>query len=222
MYLLSSLCVKFRDREAYYSRHGNSSLSDLYNGANINISMEEIYAVEYNSSVYQFQTPDNSSEPMRLDVVETGLIFINGMNGKQQPNDQLGLTFLASNAEKCASLALLSTQGVQRFYIGVKMYAKQGINPTLRGIMSLSNQARSFDRYRLFPAKSLPENKQTVVEYSVHSPKFLQKRNTGGEPCVDVDNYDKVMCNGVGSCECPILRYRHRSSDCIDRPSYEF
>jgi hypothetical protein len=53
--LLSFLCVKFRDREIHYGKHGNSSLSNMYKGTNINISMEEIYAVEYNSSTYQFR-----------------------------------------------------------------------------------------------------------------------------------------------------------------------
>jgi hypothetical protein len=191
--LLSSFCVEFRERITYYSRHGNSSLSDLYNGANINISMEEIYAVDYNSSVYQFQTPAGSSEPIRFDVVEIGLTSIYGSDGKKLSNKQLGLSLLTSNAEKCASFEFLSGKGVQRYNIKVKMFAEQGINPSLRGSMSLPNQARSFDRYRLFPSKFLPEDKLTVVEYSVHSPKFLQKRNTKGEPCVDSENYDKVI-----------------------------
>ncbi len=138
---------------------------------------------------------------MSLDVVEFSLSKINGLDGKQLSNNQRRLTVLNSNADKCVSFAFLSAKGVQRYTIGVKKFAMQGINPLLRGIMSLPNQTRSFDRFKLFGNTFLPENKQTDVGYLVHSPKFLQKRNTGEEPCVDVDNYDKVMWeNGLAKC----------------------
>ena len=159
----------------------------------MNISMEEIYAIDYNSSTYQFEAPANSSKTVNLDVVETSLGYIYGSDGKQQSNNQLGLTHLTSNADKCVSFVFLSGKGVYKYMLRLQMFAKQGANPTLRGIMSLPNQVRSFDRFMLFGNTDLPENKQTDVEFSVHSPKFLQKRNTGGESCVEVDNYDKVI-----------------------------
>jgi hypothetical protein len=42
------------------------------------------------------------------------------------------------------------------------------------------------------PLLGLPENKVFKVDFLVTSLKFLQKRSTAAEPCVDVDNYDKV------------------------------
>jgi hypothetical protein len=162
--------------------------------------MEEIYAIDYNSSVYQFRTTANSSGPVRLDVVETGLVYINGVYGQPLSNNQLGLTLLTSDSHECVSFAFLLGKGVQRYKISVNMFAAQGINPSLRGIMSLPNQVRSFDRL-LFLSKSLNESMQVNVVYSVHLPRFLQKRNTGAEPCVDVDNYDKVIWdNGLAKC----------------------
>jgi len=184
---------KFRDKETYYGQHGNFSLSDLYSGSNINISMEEIYAIEYNSSIYQFRASAKTSHSVNLDIVEIALLSISGFDGQKQSINQLGLSFYTSKADKCASFSFLLRQGAQKFHLRLQMFAEQGANPSLRGIMSLPNQVRSFDRFRLFTSKSLHENRQTNMEYAVHSLKFMQKRNTGGNPCVDVDNYDKVI-----------------------------
>jgi hypothetical protein len=191
-------CVKFRDKKAYYGQHDVSLLSNLYAGANINISMAELYAVEFNSSTYQFRSPaQSSSEVVNLGVVETTLMTIYGWDGSNLSNDshnQLGLTRLASNAEECVSFAFLSGKGAQRYKLKLQMFAEPGVSPSLKGYMTLPNKARSFDRFRLFKSRELPENRETTMDYSVYSLKLLQKRSTDEEPCVDVDNYDKVMC----------------------------
>ncbi len=118
------------------------------------------------------------------------------MDGVKQSNNQLGLTYLSSSHEACVSFAFLVGAGAKSYKIKLQMFAHQGNSPSLKGFMSLPNQARSFERFQLFDkAISLPENKDTTVDYLVYSLKFLQKRNTIEEPCVDVDNYDKVICD---------------------------
>jgi len=165
----------------------------LFNGASSNISIEEIYGVDYNSSVYQLQAVTTSSEATNLGVVETSLANIFGLDGKPPSTKQLVLTLLTSSVEECVSFAFQFGKGTKSYKIRLQMFAPQGISPAFKGFMSLANQARSFDRFQLFKALSLPENKETYADYLVYSLKYLQKRNTVAEPCVDVDNYDKVI-----------------------------
>jgi hypothetical protein len=188
-------CV--RDKKAYYGVQGNFSLFALFNGAKPNISMEEIYTIDYSASIYQFRAINISiNESLTLGVIETFLSSIYGLDGTKQSNQQLGLTILNSSVEVCANFAFLAGKGAKSYKIKLQMFTERGNSPYLKGFMSLPNQARSFERFQLFDkAISLPENKETIIDYSVYSLKFLQKRNTLKDPCVDVDNYDKVICN---------------------------
>ncbi len=169
----------------------------LFSGVSSNISIEEIYGIDYNSSIYQFRTTyslGNMSDDAKLKIFNNSLVSIFGLDGVKQSNYQLGLTFLTSSHEACASFAFLVGKGAKSYKIKLQMFTEQGNSPSLKGFMSLPNQARSFERFQLFDkAISLPENKDTTVDYLVYSLKFLQKRNTVEDPCVDVNNYDKVM-----------------------------
>jgi hypothetical protein len=203
MYSIKTFIVKetshIRDKKMYYSPQGNASLQNLFSdGSNNhkNISFEEIYGIDYSTSIYLFQTTYNSantSDTSNLGIIETSLTSIFGWDGAKQSNDQLGLTFLSSSVEACASFAFLVGRGAKSYKIRLQMFTKQGSTPSLEGFMSLPNQARSFERFQLFDKPMrLPEKKNTAVDYLVYSPKFMQKRNTAEEPCVDVENYDKV------------------------------
>jgi len=204
MYSIKTFIVKetshIRDKKMYYSPQGNASLQNLFSdGSNNhkNISFEEIYGIDYRTSIYLFQTTYNSantSDTSNLGIIETSLTSIFGWDGAKQRNDQLGLTFLSSSVEACASFAFLVGRGAKSYKIRLQMFTKQGSTPSLEGFMSLPNQARSFERFQLFDNKPirLSEKKSTTVDYLVYSPKYMQKRNTAEEPCVDVENYDKV------------------------------
>jgi hypothetical protein len=173
----------------------------LLNSGSSNISIEEIYGIDYSGSIYQFQTVNITSinnDTLTLGVIETSLVSIYGLDGVKQSNNQIGLTILSSSVETCASFAFLTGKGAKSYKIRLQMYIQRGSSPSLKGFMSLPNQVRSFERFQLFDKTIfLPENKETHVEYFVYSLKFLQKRNTVKDPCVDVDNYDKVIWNVV-------------------------
>ncbi len=72
------------------------------------------------------------------------------------------------------------------------MFAESDPDVSMKGFMSLPNQARSLDQFQIFKDYELQDGKRNVMDFSVYSLKFLQKRNTATEPCIDVDNYDKV------------------------------
>jgi len=182
-----------RGKKMYNGLQNNSSLIGLFNGNSLNISIEEIYSVDYNISTYQFRTLKFTSYTLDLGIIGTSLVNIFGLNGIKQNNDQLGYTLLTSTNEACASFTFLVGTGAKSYKIRLLIFIEQRLSPILKGFMSLPNQARSFDRFELFKGLGLPENKDTTIDYSVYSLKFLQKRNTLEQPCVDVDNYDKVM-----------------------------
>ncbi len=165
----------------------------LFNGRSSNISIEEIYSVDYKSSTYQFRALNFTSYALDLGIIGTSLVNIYGLNGKKQNNDQLGFTLLTSTNEACASFTFLVGTGAKSYKIRLLIFTEQGLSPFLKGFMSLPNQTRGFDRFELFKGLDLRENKDTTIYYLVYSLKFLQKRNTLEQPCVDVENYDKVM-----------------------------
>jgi hypothetical protein len=169
----------------------------LFTFGSSNISIEEIYGIDYNSSIYQFQTISISvetSNTLNLGIIGTSLVYLHGLDGVFQSRSQLGLTILTSSIEACASFAFLGQKGAKSYKIRLQMFTNQENSPSLKGFMSLPNQTRSFDRFQLFDKTiTLPENKETTVDYLVYSLKILQKRNTFEDPCVDVDNYDKVF-----------------------------
>ncbi len=184
-----------RDKNSYNGRKGNSSLLALFNGASFNISTEEIYSIDYNSSIYQFQAPAYYWEPINVGVVETALTYIFGLDGSKKNNSQLLLHVLTSSDAECVSFVFRDGKGAKSYRIKLQMFTQQGNSPIIKGFMSLPNQVRSFERIELFSkAIKLPENKETSVDYLVYSLKFLQKRTTAEEPCVDTENYDKVLC----------------------------
>jgi hypothetical protein len=72
------------------------------------------------------------------------------------------------------------------------MFAESDRDVSMKGFMSLPNQGRSLDQFQIFKDYELQDGKRNFMDFSVYSLKFLQKRNTATEPCIDVDNYDKV------------------------------
>jgi hypothetical protein len=153
--------------------------------------MEEIYGVNYNSSIYQFAIQTGDSRTNTITTIDVNLKLLHGLDGSTS-GGLLGLSLLSSSEELCATFFPLWNRGVKYYTISLSLYAAPDSNVSIRGLMSLPNQARNFDRLRLFPKIILPDNKKTTLEISVYSLKFLQKRNTVAEPCIHVDNYDKV------------------------------
>ena len=190
MYLQSPIFLcHTRNARAYYGLNSNSSLLGIYNGASINISMDEIYNINYNKSIPQIGKLDNPSNPS---VIEVTIDYIYGLDGNRREAGTrlLKLPMLNSNAEVCFSFDFLKTKGAKLYKFNLKMFADS--TPSFKGFMSLPNQTRSFDRFQLFKLLTLPENKTTSIIYSVYSMKFLEKRNTATEPCVAVEDYDQV------------------------------
>ncbi len=180
--------------ETYYGQHSNESLESMFTGKSSNISMEEIYGVDYNSSIYQFtigRYVENTT------IIDLGLLRLNGLDGSEHmfPRGLLGLSVVSSSEEICGTFFFLWDSGVKLYRLSLKMYAERNHNMFVSGFMSLPNQARSFDRFQLFEYYELQDNKKTVMDFSVTSLKLLQKRNTVAEPCIHVDNYDKVRTN---------------------------
>jgi len=99
---------------------------------------------------------------------------------------------LTSNVETCYSFDFLQNRGAKSYKFRVKMFATQGSSPLLKGFMSLPNQTRGYDRFQLFRVISLPNYKTTEIAYSVYSLKVLEKRSTAADPCIAVENYDRV------------------------------
>ena len=159
----------------------------MYNGASSNISMEEIYSINYNDSIVRLGTP---AYPF---IFEVNVITVFGLDGKQREagSKLIKLPQLSSPVEVCFSFDFLQDKGAKSYKFSLKMFANS--TPSFKGFMSLPNQTRSFDRFQLFKVLTLPDEKTTSIAYSVYSLKFLEKRNTATEPCVSVENYDKVL-----------------------------
>jgi len=183
--------------ETYYGQHSNESLESMFSGKSSNISIEEIYGVDYNSSIYQFNIWQIGRYGENTTIIELTLIRLNGLDGSEHmfPRGLLGLSVLSSSEEICGTFFFLWDSGVKLYRLSLKMYAEHNHNIFVSGFMSLPHQARSFDRFQLFEYYELQDNKKTVMDFSVTSLKLLQKRNTAAEPCIHVDNYDKVRKN---------------------------
>jgi hypothetical protein len=177
----------------YYGQHGNASLVRMFNGDSSNISMEEIYGVDYSSSVYHFTIQTSRRSANSTTIIEVTLKSLNGLDGSWPlPSGLLGLSLLSSTEELCATFFFLWDSGVKENHLSISLYADPNRIVSMKGFMSLPHQARSFDHFQLFENYHLRDNKRTSMDFSVYSLKFLQKRNTAAEPCIDVDNYDKV------------------------------
>ena len=178
-----------RNARIYYGLMSNQSLLGLYSGASVNISVDEIYNVNYNSSIPEL---GKLGYPINPNVIEVTIDYIYGLDGRRRETGTklLKLPLLNSNAEVCFSFDFLKTKGAKNYKFSLKMFANS--TTSFKGFMSLPNQTRSFDRFQLFKGLTLPENKTTSIAYSIFSMKFLEKRNTAKEPCVSVENYDKV------------------------------
>jgi hypothetical protein len=175
----------------YYGQQNNASLYQMFGGYSENISMEEIYGVDFNSSIYKFNTHAGPIGATKTTTIEVTLIHINGMDGSNPaPSGLLKLSLLSSNEEICATFFFHWDKSVKDYLISLTLYEVPVV--FMKGFMSLPNQARSLDQFQLFNNYQLPEGKWTTMDFSVYSLKFLQKRNTAAEPCTDVDNYDKV------------------------------
>ncbi len=177
----------------YYGQHGNASLNSLFYGSSKNISMEEIYGAHYNSSIYQFTVPTGNPGEITMAIIEVTLISLTGLDGSQpKPSGLLQLSLLSASSELCATFFFLWDSSVKDYLLSLTFYAEPKKVVSMKGFMSLTNQARSLDRFQLFDQIALLDNKMTRMDFLVTSLKFLQKRNTAAEPCIDVDNYDKV------------------------------
>jgi hypothetical protein len=177
----------------YYGQHNNASLNQMFMGFSKNISMEEIYGIDYNSSIYHFTIPTWKHKANTTTTIDVTLQYFSGLEGSYvNPRGLLGLFLLSSNSELCATFFFLGGGSVKNYILSLVMYPVPNSDVSMSGFMSLPNQARSFDKFKLFEHYELPDNKTTVMEFAVTSLKFLQKRNTVAKPCIHVDNYDKV------------------------------
>jgi len=184
-----------RNKQIFYGKYKNSSLLGIYNGAGSNISMDEIYSIDYNNSILQFRS--NSSYQNNPFVVEVTVISIFGLDGSSGTGKPYYLTGplmfqLASPAEVCQSFYFAWPKETKTYQLKIGMFAEQSKSPSFIGFMSLPNQARSFDRFQLFKGISLPAKKTIFIDYLMYSLKLLERRSTSKEPCIDVKNYDKV------------------------------
>jgi hypothetical protein len=180
--------------ETYYGQHGIESLHKMFSGESSNISMEEIYGVDYNSSIYQFTTWQVGRYGENTTIIDLALIRLHGLDGREHvyPRGLLRLSLLSSNEEICGTFSFLWDSGVKLLRLSLKMYAEPNNYIYVSGFMSLPHQARSFDRFQLFEYYEIQDYKKTVMDFSVTSLKLLQKRNTVAETCIHVDDYDKV------------------------------
>ncbi len=64
----------------YYGQHGNASLNSLFYGSSKNISVEEIYGVHYNSSIYQFTIQTGNPGEITMTIIEVTLISLTGLD----------------------------------------------------------------------------------------------------------------------------------------------
>jgi hypothetical protein len=179
----------------YYGQHGNNSLGTMFLGYSENISMEEIYGVDYNSSIYQFIIRTGPGRANTTTTIEVTLEYFKGLNGSYYDTRLFGLSLLSASHELCATFFFLGEVGLKEYQLNLVWYAEPKSIVYMKGYMSLPNQARSFDRLQLFYNYPISDSKLTTMEFSVTSLKFLQKRNTVAEPCANVDNYDKVRTN---------------------------
>ncbi len=157
--------------------------------------MKEIYGVDYNSSLYQFTILTGNQGDNRTTIIEVSLRSLTELDGSLiNASGLLGLSLLSSSSDLCATFFFHRTGAVKNYFLWLSLYAEPRNVVTMKGFMSLPNQARSFEKFELFSSNlfGLPENKVFKVDLLVTSLKFLQKRNTAAEPCIDVDNYDKV------------------------------
>ena len=123
MYLQSPIFLcHTRNARAYYGLNSNSSLLGIYNGASINISMDEIYNINYNKSIPQIGKLDNPSNPS---VIEVTIDYIYGLDGNRREAGTrlLKLPMLNSNAEVCFSFDFLKTKGAKLYKFNLKMFA---------------------------------------------------------------------------------------------------
>jgi hypothetical protein len=168
----------------------------MFSGHSEYISMEEIYGVDFNSSIYKFNTHAGPYGANTTTTIEVTLQHLNGLDvSYSTPSGLLGLlglSFLSSSEELCATFFFLWDRSVKDYSLIISLYEVPKRMVSLKGFMSLPNQARSYDQFQLFKDYQLPNTTKTIMDFSVYSLKFLQKRNTAAEPCIDVDNYDKV------------------------------
>jgi hypothetical protein len=172
----------------------------MFHGESRNISMEEIYGVNYNSSIYQFTYLTWNQWDNSTTSIEVTLRSLTGLDGSAiNTSGLLGMSLQSSSSELCATFFFLWTGGVKNYFLSLSLYAEPRHAVYMKAFMSLPNQARGFEKFELFDSspglglgQGLPEKKVYRVDFLITSLKFLQKRSTAAEPCVDVDNYDKV------------------------------
>jgi hypothetical protein len=165
----------------------------MFLGNSQNLSMEEIYGVNYNSSILQFTSKTIHQNPS---TIELSLTALHGMDGRMIDNTDglLGFSQLNSAEELCVTFFILWDAGLKNYHLNLRMYAERNSIVSMRAFMSLPNQARSFDQLQLIEFQ-LRDNEMIDILTDVYSLHFLNKRSTVQEPCIEVNNYDKVILN---------------------------
>jgi hypothetical protein len=114
--------------EKYYDQYGNDIfLYQMFSGHSENISMEEIYGVDFNSSIYQFTIQTGPHGKTKTTTIEVTLIHINGMDGSNPaPSGLLKLSLLSSSDELCATFFFVWDKSVKEYLISIAIFAIGG------------------------------------------------------------------------------------------------
>jgi hypothetical protein len=163
----------------------------MFSGVSSNVNIEDIYNIDYNSTIPQLAT--NAS----IDNVEAFVDYAFGQDGIRSfaSKKLLDLPKLSSSRELCFSFNFIQEKGAKYYKFNFKMLAEMGSLQMINVHVSLPNHVRSFDRFDLSKPITLRDNLSTFIEFSVNSLKILEKRSRAAEPCVAVENYDKVSFN---------------------------
>jgi hypothetical protein len=101
-------------------------LEQIFSGYSENISMEEIYRVDFNSSIYQFTIQTGPHEANKT-TIEVTLQYLIGMDGSEPtPSRPLRLSLLSSSKEICATFFFLWDKSVKEYLISLAMFAIGG------------------------------------------------------------------------------------------------
>jgi hypothetical protein len=114
--------------DEYYDQFGYKSfLPQMFIGHSENISMEEIYGVDFNRSMYQFTIQTGPNGANLTTAIEVTLNNIIGMDGsKPKPSGLLRLSLLFSSEELCATFFFFWDKSVKEYLISMAIFAIGG------------------------------------------------------------------------------------------------
>ncbi len=88
----------------FYGQNGNESLAIMFSGLSRNISIEEIYGVDYNSSINKFSIQTGGSWANMMTTIKVTLEELTGLGGSwSSPSGLLRLSLLSGNNELCVT-----------------------------------------------------------------------------------------------------------------------